>query len=257
MRKFRKRTNSANQVWVMPRTQAFLPNRAIFKLQYYQGKPLSYFSSGSFSYNQWALNDLWDVDVTPGGVNEHQPMGRDQLALYYGRYKVLRTRYKVTYYSPSWSENTWDVTNLTNHVQTEPNPGEQLIACTAYVNKPGDGTAWPAGYGFYKSMAEWPKKTTQTKTKIILPSKMGTRKKVIKGVWNQRTWEATQKNEFARNSEWTAISSSPTSTARAVLSCSMGAIQDGVTNVRTGQMYITIHMWMDVLCDEITYQNQS
>lgn len=52
-------------------------------------------------YRTFVLNNIFDPDFTGGGL---QPLGLDQYAQFYGRYRVIRCRYEVTFASRTAGE---------------------------------------------------------------------------------------------------------------------------------------------------------
>lgn len=70
------------------------PTRLLVKLKYSQIGNLSFSGTAVLSTAQFRCNSIYDPDYTGGG---HQPMGRDQYAGIYLRYRVVGMSYVVTF----------------------------------------------------------------------------------------------------------------------------------------------------------------
>lgn len=103
----RKRNGRANMV--ISRSSP-IPDRFFTKLHYTELITLSY--TGTLKTYQFKMNDIYDPNYTGTG---HQPMGHDQFALLYSKYRVYGCRYNVI----------WSNTNATYQgeglVQLRPN----------------------------------------------------------------------------------------------------------------------------------------
>lgn len=64
--------------------------------------PISY--AGGYDTRTWAINSIYDPDVTATG---HQPMLRDLWASQYDYYAVLACRYKFTFFNSAKDPITW------------------------------------------------------------------------------------------------------------------------------------------------------
>lgn len=69
------------------------PQRMVAKLCYYTSGQL-YNASGLFQTQLMNLNSLYDPDRSGVG---HQPLGRDQWATWYNRYRVFKVDYVITF----------------------------------------------------------------------------------------------------------------------------------------------------------------
>lgn len=72
-----------------------LPDRMVFEVGYADSKQITA-GAGAANGNQYRLNSLFDPDLS--GVGS-QPILNDNLAQLYGRYRVLSTRYEVTWHN--------------------------------------------------------------------------------------------------------------------------------------------------------------
>jgi len=73
-------------------SRLIVPERAIVRLPYYDAFNLD-FTSADYGVTQWhrfRINSIFDPDFEIGG---HQPGGHDQLAQFYGKYRVYSMHY--------------------------------------------------------------------------------------------------------------------------------------------------------------------
>lgn len=83
-----KKTNSYTGIT----KQTARPQRMLAKLVYFDSGQLAN-SVGLFQTQQFNLNSIYDPDRTGVGT---QPLGRDQWAIWYNRYRVYKTDYIIT-----------------------------------------------------------------------------------------------------------------------------------------------------------------
>lgn len=74
-----------------------MPPRLNTKLRYVEISKTITTGAAAAGYT-WALNDLYDPDVSGGG---HQPMGYDQMSNFYNNWRVTGCKYKITFHSTS------------------------------------------------------------------------------------------------------------------------------------------------------------
>lgn len=72
--------------------RSILPLRQVVSLSYTQTRYLTEAGAGVGAFQTYRFNDLYDPDFTGVGA---QPVGFDQLATMYARFRVLRTSVKV------------------------------------------------------------------------------------------------------------------------------------------------------------------
>jgi len=89
--KFTRRRKAAGPTRVVSRTTP-IPDRYFTKLRYSDLGALSFTGLGTPVYHQYNLNSLYDPDRSGGG---HQPLGFDQLAALYNRYRVYGCKWKI------------------------------------------------------------------------------------------------------------------------------------------------------------------
>lgn len=77
---------------VVSRTGPF-PTRYLTKLRYSQINALSFGGAGQAYNYQFRLNSIFDPDLTGTG---HQPLGHDEFAMLYNRYRVYGVSYTIT-----------------------------------------------------------------------------------------------------------------------------------------------------------------
>jgi hypothetical protein len=78
--------------WESRKIPIGLPQQYMTRLKYCDEVSINASATQAANYD-FRANDLYDPDVTSTG---HQPMGFDQLALFYGRFTVLRSKITVT-----------------------------------------------------------------------------------------------------------------------------------------------------------------
>lgn len=83
-----KRSNASTMVSKM----APIPDRYLTKLRYSEGNSITYTALSEYASYQYRLNSIYDPNLTGVG---HQPLGHDELANLYNRYRVLGVAYKV------------------------------------------------------------------------------------------------------------------------------------------------------------------
>lgn len=91
-RKSRPRTGRRNAVTSMRSSVAPVADSYFVKLNYTE-TVLDVSTTSPFTH-QWAMNDIFDPNVTGTG---HQPMGHDQLALLYNKYKVFGCKFSIRF----------------------------------------------------------------------------------------------------------------------------------------------------------------
>lgn len=69
-----------------------MPNRGFTKLNWYHSTSVT--PTTSWSLNQYRMNSIFDPDYTGVG---HQPLGHDEFAYFYNRYRVLAAKIRVTF----------------------------------------------------------------------------------------------------------------------------------------------------------------
>lgn len=90
-----------------------ISDRYFCKLNYTSLHSITYTGVGSAASYQFRLNSLFDPDYTGAG---HQPMGFDQLAALYQRYRVYGCKWRVVFASQDTSQH------VEVAVQSRPNP---------------------------------------------------------------------------------------------------------------------------------------
>lgn len=90
-RKSVRRGGQRSYTSVIPQTGR--PQRMIAKLVYFTSGQLAN-AAGLYQTQQMNLNSLYDPDRSGIG---HQPLGRDQWATWYNRYRVFKTDYIITF----------------------------------------------------------------------------------------------------------------------------------------------------------------
>lgn len=73
---------------------SLLPDRFLVKLKYSQLIGMSFTGSGAANYLQFRINSIYDPYATGTGS---QPLGHDQWATLYNRYRVFGMKYMVTF----------------------------------------------------------------------------------------------------------------------------------------------------------------
>lgn len=74
-----------------------MPPSLSVKMRYVEASKLITTGSAATGYT-WSLNNIFDPDVSGVG---HQPMGYDQLTVFYNHWRVTGCKYKVTFHSTS------------------------------------------------------------------------------------------------------------------------------------------------------------
>lgn len=87
-RAYRKRRGATTMVSSL----APIADRYVTKLRYVEGNSLTYTASTEYNSYQYRLNSIYDPNYTGVG---HQPLGHDELATLYNRYRVVGCSYKV------------------------------------------------------------------------------------------------------------------------------------------------------------------
>lgn len=80
---------------------SLLPDAFLCKLRYSQLIGHDFTASSIPGRHQWRVNSLYDPDFTTAG---HQPLGRDQWAVFYNRYLVYGCKFTITWSTTSSTE---------------------------------------------------------------------------------------------------------------------------------------------------------
>lgn len=108
-RRYRKTIRKSKTTTVVVPRGPIAP-RTIVRLKYTEG----WQSDGTIMDFRWLINSLYDPNYTGTG---HQPLGFDQYATFYARYRVFKTGYILRAVSPSGSE-AYNVCIVANNVTT-------------------------------------------------------------------------------------------------------------------------------------------
>lgn len=113
-RKYRARKGSRkgkSYTTVVRPTQGPFAQRTIATLKY-AGDLARTITAGSLDDYMWALNGLYDPDITGTG---HQPYGFDEYMGIYQQYRVISARWRITY---PGSSDTLKITHVANNKTT-------------------------------------------------------------------------------------------------------------------------------------------
>jgi len=76
-----------------------VPDRTILKMSYKDDINLSAASPSTYAVSNFRLNSIYDPDYA--NINGHQPLGYDQWAVFYNKYRVYKATIKATFINNS------------------------------------------------------------------------------------------------------------------------------------------------------------
>lgn len=172
----------------IPRTQLGFVEQPFIRLRYADIKLLEG-AFGSAAAYQWAVNDIWDPDVTGVG---HQPHMRDLWATQYNWYSVAKCDYKITVVNANQHEHT-----STALGDTEFSVPALVTAFVVHASTDGD---WN-GTGVFPQMEVRNRRHDAVIVRDTAPT-------VFSGTWNPGEGSLDNLNNES-DFEYTAIGSSP------------------------------------------------
>lgn len=93
----RKSNRDGGKVALLRNT--LVPDRTILKMSYKDDINLSAASPSSYAVSNFRLNSIYDPDYA--NINGHQPLGYDQWANFYAKYRVYKATVKATFINNS------------------------------------------------------------------------------------------------------------------------------------------------------------